>query len=114
MIGRAPAATLCPDTPLSGTDDAPGTATVTLNATANVQEGDTLTAGTPLTITPTEGTAFTGTLGTFTSSYAANTASDFTATITWGDGATTTGVVTGGNGTFTVSAVGTAHVPTPV
>src|SRR5260370_23633309 len=81
MIGRAPAATLCPDTPLSGTDDAPGTATVTLNATANVQEGDTLTAGTPLTITPTEGTAFTGTLGTFTSTYTGNTATDVVAPI---------------------------------
>jgi hypothetical protein len=86
-------------------DDAPGTATITLTATANVGEGDTL-SGTGVTLTPTEGTAFTGTVATFTTTYLANTAADFTATINWGDGTTTTGTITGSNGQFTVSAVG--------
>src|SRR5207302_9699228 len=41
-----------------------------------------------------------------TSSYKANVAGDFSASIDWGDGTTTVGTVTGGNGSFTVSANG--------
>jgi hypothetical protein len=84
------------------TDDAPGTASSTATGAATVAEGDTLT-GTLTAAGATEGTAFSGTVATFTDAYAGNVAADFTATINWGDGTTTTGTVTGGSGTFTVS-----------
>jgi PKD repeat protein len=79
------------------------------HATATVTEADTLSI-TGTAITPTEGTSFSGTVATFTTTYTGNVASDFVATIDWGDGNTTTGVVSGSNGSFTVSASGTvAH-----
>src|SRR5207253_1691376 len=59
------------------------------------------------TFSTPEGSALTGPLATFTSSYAANPASDFSATIDWGDGTTTAGVIgTSANG-YTVSAPST-------
>jgi hypothetical protein len=56
------------------------------------------------TLNATEGVPFTGaTVATFTSSDPSLTASDFTATINWGDGtAFTAGTITGSGGTFTV------------
>jgi hypothetical protein len=83
-----------------------GTATATATGTANVAEADTLTTGTPVTTTATQGSTFSGTVATFTTSYTGNTASDFTATITWGDGSTSTvsgSSITDTNGTLTVS-----------
>src|SRR5207247_10407796 len=54
--------------------------------------------------TATERSAYTAHFPTFTNTgYPDNTASDFTATIDWGDGTTTSGTVSGGSGTFTVS-----------
>jgi PKD repeat protein len=88
------------------TDDAPGTATATATSTAAVAEGDHLT-GSGIAITPTEGTAFTGAVATFADTNAGNVAGDFTASIDWGDGTTTTGTVSGGAGTFTVSGTHT-------
>src|SRR5262249_14724080 len=41
-------------------------------------------------------------VATFTDSIISDTAGDFTATIDWGDGTTTTGTVVGANGSFTV------------
>jgi hypothetical protein len=84
------------------TDDAPGTATATATGTATVAEADVLTPN-PITLSATEGTAFNGTVATFTDTNTNNVASDFTASIIWGDGSTTTGTVTGTGGTFTVS-----------
>ncbi len=55
-------------------------------------------------ISHTEGTAFNGTVATFTAVDMSLTASDFTATIDWGDGTQSTGVITGSAGSFTVSA----------
>src|SRR5262249_6851045 len=46
---------------------------------------------------------FSGAVATFANTNPANPSTDFTATIDWGDGTTTTGTVTGGAGTFTVS-----------
>jgi hypothetical protein len=51
----------------------------------------------------TLGTAFSGTVATFTTADTLDGPGVFQATITWGDGGTTTGTVTGGNGSFTVS-----------
>jgi uncharacterized protein (TIGR03118 family) len=85
-------------------DDAPGTAHVTAVGSAAVAEGDTLIA-TPVTITPTEGTAFSGSVASFSDTgFPSNAATDFTATINWGDGTTTVGTVVGaGGGNFTVN-----------
>ena len=83
-------------------DDAPGTATATATNTVTVAEGDGL-SGSATPISTTEGTAFSGTVATFTDTDTSNTAADFTATIAWGDGTTTAGPGTGGSGSFTVS-----------
>src|SRR5205085_1557505 len=88
------------------TDDAPGTATATANSTANVGEGDFGTL-IPTTISATEGISFSGAVGSFTDGYTGQVASDFTATIDWGDGTTDVGVVSGGNGLFTISGTHT-------
>src|SRR5205085_1941565 len=79
-----------------------GSLTATVGGTATVTEGDVLTAS-PVTITTTEGAAFTGTVATFSDTLTSSPASDFTATINWGDGTTTAGTITGGSGSFTVS-----------
>jgi PKD repeat protein len=83
-----------------------GTATATATGTANVAEADTLTAGTPVTATATQGSTFSGTVATFTTPYTGNVAGDFTATINWGDGSTSTvsgSSITATSGTLTVT-----------
>jgi type VI protein secretion system component Hcp len=82
----------------------PNTATgqIALNGTVAVTEGDVLTpAG--LTFSAIPGHAFSGNVATFTDTNINNVASDFTATINWGDGTTTTGVVTDEAGAIGVS-----------
>jgi hypothetical protein len=59
--------------------------------------------GQGVTFTPVETQAFTGTVATFTDTNTSDQASDFAATIDWGDGTTGTGTVSGGNGSFTVT-----------
>jgi hypothetical protein len=51
----------------------------------------------------TAGAPFSGTVATFTTPDKIDSATAFTAVITWGDGSTSNGVVTGSNGSFTVS-----------
>jgi hypothetical protein len=94
-------------------DEGSDTASVTLTHTADqststvsgavsVAEADVLTPhGT--TIAANAHQVFSGAVATFTDSSTANVASDFTASIDWGDGTTTTGTVSGSNGSFTVS-----------
>ncbi|HEV3343343.1 MAG TPA: DUF4214 domain-containing protein [Pirellulales bacterium] len=77
------------------------TATPVTNS-ATVAEGDSGTLA-AATISPKEGTLFSGAVGTFTDNYLGQVAGDFTATIAWGDGTTTSGAVTGGNGNFTIT-----------
>ncbi|HJT30798.1 MAG TPA: hypothetical protein VJ783_01940, partial [Pirellulales bacterium] len=68
----------------------PGTGSAT--STATVAEADTLTVtGTPVSTTATQDSTFTGTLATFATSNTNNVAGDFTATIEWGDGSSSTG-----------------------
>jgi microcystin-dependent protein/glycosyltransferase involved in cell wall biosynthesis len=83
--------------------------------TVTVTEGDVLTPhGT--TIDVQQGQAFNGTVATFTDTNVNNVASDFAATIDWGDGTTTSGVVTfeagqiGVGGTHTYTMSGTENV----
>jgi len=66
-------------------------------------------AGAPLSATgvnvsATAGSPFSGAVATLSDGDPTAVASDFTATITWGDGASSAGTVTGGPGQFTISA----------
>jgi hypothetical protein len=97
------------------TQNPPGTAKATAHSTANVADGDA--TGTGTTITATEGTAFSGTVATFTDADSLDAASDLGATITWGDGHTSAGTVTGSaangftvSGTYTYADEGTYTV----
>ena len=84
------------------TDDtdvsASGTAAVTV-------AGATLTLGTPSlpVAQTTEGSLASGVVATFSDPYLAEDALAFAATITWGDGQTSTGTVSGTHGIFTIS-----------
>jgi hypothetical protein len=82
--------------------DADGTASASANGTATIAQR-TLT-GTMVLNSATEGSALANstTVATFTDSVTSDTAGDFSATIVWGDGATTAGTVVGSNGSFTV------------
>ncbi len=80
--------------------------TANTTSTANVAEGDVLT-GHPVTFAATAGVPFTGTVATFTDTFAGNVPSDFVASINWGDATVTAGTVTGGSGTFSVSGTHT-------
>jgi uncharacterized repeat protein (TIGR01451 family) len=94
------------------TQTTPSTATGTATGTASAAEAETLTAGTPVTATATQGSTFSGTVATFTTSFTGNVASDFTATINWGDGSTSTvsgSSITATGGTLTVKG---SHVYT--
>jgi len=70
--------------------------------TAGVAEADVL-AGTGLAIAATRGVTFAGAVATFSDTNTNNVASDFVATINWGDSVVTAGTVTGSAGAFTVS-----------
>jgi hypothetical protein len=84
--------------------DAQNNFTITPSGTVTVGEGDTLVAN-PTSFAATADTPFSGIVASFTdTTYPGNVASDFTATINWGDGTTTAGTVGGGSGSpFTVS-----------
>src|SRR6516165_9715720 len=55
----------------------------------------------------TERVAINAPIATFGDTNASDAASDFTATITWGDGTTTIGTVSGANGSFAVAGTHT-------
>ena len=54
-------------------------------------------------VAATEGTAFSGTVATFTDPDTTALAGDYTATIDWGDGTTSAGTIGGSAGSFTVT-----------
>jgi hypothetical protein len=91
---------------LTDTDD-DGSGQASASATAfnsiTVTEADVLSAG-PVSASATEGQTFSGAVATFTNTgYPSNDASDFSASINWGDGQTTSGSVSSdGNGHLTV------------
>jgi hypothetical protein len=88
---------------------------IALTGTVTVAEGDVLTPS-GVTFDALLGKAFTGTVATFTDSNVNNVASDFGATIVWGDGTSSVGTVTyvagaiGVSGTHTYAAPGTDNV----
>jgi FG-GAP-like repeat len=74
-----------------------------LSGTIAVADTDNLTGTGSSTITFTPNQPLTNvTVATFTDTNATNVAGDFTASIDWGDGTTTTGTVSGSNGSFSV------------
>jgi len=87
------------------------TVTVAANQTASganfgenpnvVPAGTIAASGT--TFTATQGAVFSGNVATFIDPVASDTATQFTASIDWGDGATSAGTVNGSNGAFTVA-----------
>lgn len=80
----------------------------TATGSAQAVIADAALAGTGLTISPTEGQAFLGVVGSFTSGNPLSVVSDFTAIITWGDGHQTLGTITQtGPGAFNVSGTNT-------
>ncbi len=84
-----------------------GGASAIATASANIADAPLSAAG--LSVNATEGAAFSGVLATFTDPNALATPSDFTATITWGDGHSSTGTVAYDNtlGAFTVAGAHT-------
>jgi hypothetical protein len=79
-----------------------GGASATANSTANVADATLSASG--MTVNPIEGNLFSGTVATFTDADPFGTATDYTATINWGDGNTSAGtIVDNGNGTFSVT-----------
>jgi hypothetical protein len=73
----------------------------TVVGAANVAEAAITPTG--LTIAPTEGAPFFSVVATFADLGSPDPASNFTASIDWGDGATTTGTVAGAAGAYTVT-----------
>jgi hypothetical protein len=86
--------------------DTANNANVSLSGTVAAAEADVLTAH-PLTFTVSAGQSFSGTVATFADSDASNVASDFSATIDWGDGTTSAGVITDTAGAISVSGTHT-------
>jgi cyclophilin family peptidyl-prolyl cis-trans isomerase len=92
-------------------DKTPGTVTATATSTAQV--ANVTLSATGVNVNVTQGTTASNvTVATFTDSVATEPASNFTATIKWGDGTSSTGSVTGGNGSFTVTGSHTYSDPT--
>src|SRR5205814_523336 len=84
-------------------EHAPGTATKTVSGTAKVVlSSDTLKV-TADNLSVTEGQAFSGAVATLSSSNTSSASSAFTATIDWGDGATSAGTISGAKGAFSVA-----------
>jgi VCBS repeat-containing protein len=84
----------------------PDQAKSTVIGTVAVAEHDSLTPG-GVQFFPIRGVTYNNVVATFTDSDHVTPASDFVATIDWGDGTTTPGTVSGSNGSFSVSGAHT-------
>jgi hypothetical protein len=83
--------------------------TATVQSTAQV--ADAALSGIPVAVTSKEATTFNGIVATFTDADPAGTVSDYTATISWGDGHNSPGIIkAGSSGGFTVSGTN-AYAP---
>ncbi len=77
----------------------------------SVAQSDTL-SGTSVAFSAVVGSAFSGSIANFTDTNTARTSADFTASINWGDGSSSTaGTISGGSGTFAVSGAHTYTAP---
>jgi hypothetical protein len=80
-----------------------GGSKVIVNGAVKVADAPLTSAGLPTPPIIPEGTQFSGTVATFADLDPAGTPSDYTATITWGDGVTTLGTIAPGTpGLFNV------------
>ncbi|HJT33147.1 MAG TPA: TIGR03118 family protein [Pirellulales bacterium] len=71
---------------------------------ASIKVGDAPLAATGVTVTPAQGTTVSAaTVATFTDAAGAEPVADFTATIDWGDGTSTTGAISLSGSTFSVA-----------
>jgi hypothetical protein len=86
-----------------------GRSSVTTSTTlVTVTVADAALTATNKAVTPITGSAFTGVVASFTDADPAGTATDYTATITWGDGHTSPGTVSAnGSGGFNVTGTNT-------
>jgi hypothetical protein len=87
-----------------------------LNPGFGVQKIDATLSGSGTAVNATAGTPFTGPIGSFTDAFqgAAAPVSDFSATISWGDGHISAGTITAaGNNTFTVTGTNCYATPGP-
>jgi hypothetical protein len=75
-------------------------------ATSSVAVADAPLAGSGSTVSGVEGSSLTAAVATFTDADPAGTAADYSATVDWGDGATSAGTI-GGTTTFSVSGTHT-------
>src|SRR5208282_3483569 len=82
-----------------------GGSTATATSTATV--ADAALTATAMPISATEGASLTATVATFTDANPNAAVGDFTATIDWGDGTTSTGTITAKNGVFSVAGTHT-------
>ncbi len=90
--------------------DADGAAIV---ASGSVVVADAALTGSAATINATSGDLLNGVVAAaFTDAYPYQSASDYTATINWGDGTTTAGVVNGSEGSYSVAGSHTYVWPT--
>ena len=83
-------------------DDAPGTASASATATANIASALTLSPA-AAAFDATEGTTATPVLALIADPGSTDPASEFLATIYWGDGTTSAGTITGAMGAYTVA-----------
>ncbi|MBV9197173.1 MAG: PKD domain-containing protein [Solirubrobacterales bacterium] len=79
----------------------------TRTASFSITATDAPLSATPIAVTATEGTAFTGPVATFTDADSAGTTSDYSATISWGDGSVSAGTVSAVSGGFAVTGTHT-------
>src|SRR5439155_7735011 len=75
----------------------------TVAGKANVGEQSLSITASPIPIALTEGSAFSGMFATARDPGSPDPASDFGATIDWGDGTTTAGTISGSAGNYTIS-----------
>ncbi|HVC96995.1 MAG TPA: DUF4214 domain-containing protein [Pirellulales bacterium] len=80
-----------------------------VSITDTVSVADAPLSGTATSVAATEQSTFSGTVATFTDADPAGAATDFTATIDWGDGTTTSGTIVAADGSFHVAG---SHVYT--
>jgi hypothetical protein len=101
-------ANLDPDWLRIGTDIVGGGPAPTYNAAFSLDGTVVATLdAAPVGISASEGVSFSGPAATFTDSDTAQAASNFTATVDWGDGTATAGTVAGAAGAFSVSGTHT-------
>jgi hypothetical protein len=73
------------------------------NTVKKIWTGDQPITASGTTVSATEGASFSGTVATFNDPDTKATASEYEATIEWGDGSKSTGTVSGSGGSFAVS-----------